>query len=63
MGSERERLLKQAEIASPGDSADKREEMEVAMQQVGQKHGPRLFPVAFPSHSFGSLLFFPALNV
>lgn len=33
-GSERERLLKQAEIAAPGDSADKREEMEVAMQQV-----------------------------
>uniref|UniRef100_A0A8C4H616 Nucleoporin 205 n=1 Tax=Dicentrarchus labrax TaxID=13489 RepID=A0A8C4H616_DICLA len=33
-GSERERLLKQAEIAAPGDSADRREEMEVAMQQV-----------------------------
>ncbi|KAE8296562.1 Nuclear pore complex protein Nup205 [Larimichthys crocea] len=33
-GSERERLLKQAEISAPGDSADKREEMEVAMQQV-----------------------------
>uniref|UniRef100_A0A672ZRI4 Nucleoporin 205 n=1 Tax=Sphaeramia orbicularis TaxID=375764 RepID=A0A672ZRI4_9TELE len=33
-GSERERLLKQAEIAAPGDSAEQREEMEVAMQQV-----------------------------
>lgn len=33
-GSERERLLKQAEIAAPGDSAERREEMEVAMQQV-----------------------------
>ncbi|XP_071371563.1 nuclear pore complex protein Nup205 isoform X1 [Centroberyx affinis] len=33
-GSERERLLKQAEMAAPGDSADRREEMEVAMQQV-----------------------------
>ncbi|XP_075995887.1 nuclear pore complex protein Nup205 [Genypterus blacodes] len=32
-GSERERLLKQAEMA-PGDSAERREEMEVAMQQV-----------------------------
>lgn len=41
MGSERDRLLKQAEIASPGDSADKREEMEVAMQQVG---GSTLYP-------------------
>lgn len=37
VGSERDRLLKQAEVASPGDSADKREEMEVAMQQVGQQ--------------------------
>ncbi|XP_040893466.1 nuclear pore complex protein Nup205 isoform X1 [Toxotes jaculatrix] len=34
VGSERERLLKQAEIAAPGDSAERREEMEVAMQQV-----------------------------
>ncbi|KAM9377048.1 nuclear pore complex protein Nup205 isoform 2-T2 [Pholidichthys leucotaenia] len=33
-GSERERLLKQAEISTPGDSAEQREEMEVAMQQV-----------------------------
>lgn len=33
-GSERERLLKQAEIAAPEDSAERREEMEVAMQQV-----------------------------
>ncbi|XP_026221374.1 nuclear pore complex protein Nup205 [Anabas testudineus] len=33
-GSERERLLKQAEIAAPGESAERREEMEVAMQQV-----------------------------
>ncbi|XP_069561419.1 nuclear pore complex protein Nup205 [Brachyistius frenatus] len=33
-GSERERLLKQAEISAPGDSAERREEMEVAMQQV-----------------------------
>ncbi|CAM9310082.1 unnamed protein product [Lampetra planeri] len=33
-GSERERLLKQAEIAAPEDSAEHREEMEVAMQQV-----------------------------
>ncbi|XP_068459501.1 nuclear pore complex protein Nup205 [Clinocottus analis] len=33
-GSERERLLKQAEIAAPGDSAERREEMEVTMQQV-----------------------------
>nr|XP_020458623.1 nuclear pore complex protein Nup205 [Monopterus albus] len=33
-GSERERLLKQAEIAAPGDSAEQREQMEVAMQQV-----------------------------
>ncbi|KAJ8002888.1 hypothetical protein DPEC_G00163630 [Dallia pectoralis] len=33
-GSERERLLKQAEIAAPGDPAERREEMEVAMQQV-----------------------------
>ncbi|XP_068168784.1 nuclear pore complex protein Nup205 isoform X1 [Antennarius striatus] len=33
-GSERERLLKQAEIAAPGDPADRREVMEVAMQQV-----------------------------
>ncbi|XP_060892659.1 nuclear pore complex protein Nup205 [Labrus mixtus] len=33
-GSERERLLKQAEIAAPGDSAERREEMEVSMQQV-----------------------------
>uniref|UniRef100_A0A8D3BYC0 Nucleoporin 205 n=1 Tax=Scophthalmus maximus TaxID=52904 RepID=A0A8D3BYC0_SCOMX len=34
VGGERERLLKQAEIAVPGDSAEQREEMEVAMQQV-----------------------------
>uniref|UniRef100_A0A665UEY1 Nucleoporin 205 n=1 Tax=Echeneis naucrates TaxID=173247 RepID=A0A665UEY1_ECHNA len=34
VGSERERLLKQVEIAAPGDSAERREEMEVAMQQV-----------------------------
>uniref|UniRef100_A0A4W6C0C8 Nucleoporin 205 n=1 Tax=Lates calcarifer TaxID=8187 RepID=A0A4W6C0C8_LATCA len=34
VGSERERLLKQAEISAPGDSAERREEMEVAMQQV-----------------------------
>uniref|UniRef100_A0A8C9YH85 Nucleoporin 205 n=1 Tax=Sander lucioperca TaxID=283035 RepID=A0A8C9YH85_SANLU len=33
-GSEQERLLKQAEVAAPGDSAERREEMEVAMQQV-----------------------------
>lgn len=33
-GSERERLLKQAEIAAPDDSAERREEMEVTMQQV-----------------------------
>ncbi|XP_026167552.1 nuclear pore complex protein Nup205 [Mastacembelus armatus] len=33
-GSERERLLKQAEIAAPGESTERREEMEVAMQQV-----------------------------
>ncbi|CAB1322935.1 unnamed protein product [Coregonus sp. 'balchen'] len=33
-GSERERLLKQAEIAAPGEHAKRREEMEVAMQQV-----------------------------
>ncbi|KAI4826062.1 hypothetical protein KUCAC02_021713 [Chaenocephalus aceratus] len=33
-GSERERLLKQAEISAPADSAERREEMEVAMQQV-----------------------------
>lgn len=33
-GSERERLLKQAEMATPGESAERREEMEVAMQQV-----------------------------
>uniref|UniRef100_A0A3Q2NZN8 Nucleoporin 205 n=1 Tax=Fundulus heteroclitus TaxID=8078 RepID=A0A3Q2NZN8_FUNHE len=33
-GSERERLLKQAEISSPGESAEQREEMEVAMMQV-----------------------------
>ncbi|KAF3854550.1 hypothetical protein F7725_022605 [Dissostichus mawsoni] len=33
-GSERERLLKQAEITAPADSAERREEMEVAMQQV-----------------------------
>ncbi|KAM4733383.1 LOW QUALITY PROTEIN: nuclear pore complex protein Nup205 [Anableps anableps] len=33
-GSERERLLKQAQISSPGDSAERREEMEVAMMQV-----------------------------
>lgn len=36
-GSERERLLKQAEIVAPGESAERREEMEVAMQQVRQK--------------------------
>ncbi|XP_043979844.1 nuclear pore complex protein Nup205 [Gambusia affinis] len=33
-GSERERLLKQANISSPGDSAERREEMEAAMMQV-----------------------------
>ncbi|XP_032435561.1 nuclear pore complex protein Nup205 [Xiphophorus hellerii] len=33
-GSERERLLKQADISSPGDSAERREEMEAAMMQV-----------------------------
>ncbi|KAF3689084.1 Nuclear pore complex protein Nup205 205 kDa nucleoporin Nucleoporin Nup205 [Channa argus] len=33
-GSERERLLKQAEITAPGETAERREEMEVAMQQV-----------------------------
>ncbi|XP_032378777.1 nuclear pore complex protein Nup205 isoform X1 [Etheostoma spectabile] len=33
-GSEQERLLKQAEVSAPGDSAERREEMEVAMQQV-----------------------------
>uniref|UniRef100_A0A3Q2VTA4 Nucleoporin 205 n=1 Tax=Haplochromis burtoni TaxID=8153 RepID=A0A3Q2VTA4_HAPBU len=33
-GSERDRLLKQAEISAPGESAERREEMEVAMQQV-----------------------------
>ncbi|XP_056137198.1 nuclear pore complex protein Nup205 [Lampris incognitus] len=33
-GSERERLLKQAEIATPGNPAERREGMEVAMQQV-----------------------------
>ncbi|XP_037539378.1 nuclear pore complex protein Nup205 [Nematolebias whitei] len=33
-GSERERLLKQAEISAPGDSAKQQEEMEVAMLQV-----------------------------
>ncbi|KAG7522445.1 nuclear pore complex protein Nup205 [Solea senegalensis] len=34
VGSERERLLKQAEISAPGESAERREDMEVAMQQV-----------------------------
>ncbi|XP_053282172.1 nuclear pore complex protein Nup205 isoform X2 [Pleuronectes platessa] len=34
VGSERERLLKQAEIAVPREAAERREEMEVAMQQV-----------------------------
>ncbi|XP_014866480.1 PREDICTED: nuclear pore complex protein Nup205 [Poecilia mexicana] len=33
-GSERERLLKQADVSSPGDSAERREEMEAAMMQV-----------------------------
>uniref|UniRef100_A0A1A8BPA6 Nucleoporin 205 n=1 Tax=Nothobranchius kadleci TaxID=1051664 RepID=A0A1A8BPA6_NOTKA len=33
-GGERERLLKQAEISAPADSAEHREEMEVAMLQV-----------------------------
>uniref|UniRef100_A0A1A7WZJ7 Nucleoporin 205 n=4 Tax=Iconisemion striatum TaxID=60296 RepID=A0A1A7WZJ7_9TELE len=33
-GSERERLLKQAEISTPADSVEHREEMEVAMLQV-----------------------------
>uniref|UniRef100_A0A3Q2CDR8 Nucleoporin 205 n=1 Tax=Cyprinodon variegatus TaxID=28743 RepID=A0A3Q2CDR8_CYPVA len=33
-GSERERLLKQAEISTPGESAERREEIEVAMMQV-----------------------------
>ncbi|KAF6731284.1 Nuclear pore complex protein Nup205 [Oryzias melastigma] len=33
-GSERERLLKQAEMDAPAESAERREEMEVAMQQV-----------------------------
>uniref|UniRef100_A0A8C5ESB0 Nucleoporin 205 n=1 Tax=Gouania willdenowi TaxID=441366 RepID=A0A8C5ESB0_GOUWI len=33
-GSERESLLKQAEVCAPGESAERREEMEVAMQQV-----------------------------
>ncbi|XP_011474796.1 nuclear pore complex protein Nup205 [Oryzias latipes] len=33
-GSERERLLKQAEIEAPAESAERREEMEVAMLQV-----------------------------
>ncbi|XP_033824153.1 nuclear pore complex protein Nup205 isoform X1 [Periophthalmus magnuspinnatus] len=33
-GSERERLLKQVEVNAPGESAEQREEMEVAMQQV-----------------------------
>ncbi|XP_067090064.1 nuclear pore complex protein Nup205 isoform X1 [Osmerus mordax] len=33
-GSEREQLLKQAETGAPGDPAERREDMEVAMQQV-----------------------------
>ncbi|XP_061677386.1 nuclear pore complex protein Nup205 isoform X2 [Syngnathoides biaculeatus] len=33
-GSERERLMKQAEMTAAADSAERREEMEVAMQQV-----------------------------
>lgn len=40
VGSERDRLLKQAETAAPGESADRREEMEVAMQQVGRTNTP-----------------------
>lgn len=34
-GSDRDRLWKQAEMAAPEDSPDGREEMEVALQQVG----------------------------
>ncbi|KAM8860542.1 nuclear pore complex protein Nup205 isoform 2-T2 [Synchiropus picturatus] len=33
-GSERDRLLKQVEVSAPGESAERREEIEVAMQQV-----------------------------
>lgn len=39
-GSERERLLKQANISSPGDSAERREEMEAAMMQVLKQSPP-----------------------
>lgn len=34
-GSDRDRLWKQTEVAGPEDSPDGREEMEVALQQVG----------------------------
>ena len=38
-GSEREQLLKQAETGAPGDPAERREDMEVAMQQVRDGEG------------------------
>lgn len=47
-GSDRERLWKQAEMGAPEDSPDEREEMEVALQQVGLdalRYSERAFPL------------------
>ncbi|KAL0968511.1 hypothetical protein UPYG_G00267840 [Umbra pygmaea] len=64
-GSERERLLKQAEIASPGDPAERREEMEVAMQQVCaniMEYCQTLLLQSSAQAQFSICLFSPSVN-
>uniref|UniRef100_A0A3Q3H1S5 Nucleoporin 205 n=1 Tax=Kryptolebias marmoratus TaxID=37003 RepID=A0A3Q3H1S5_KRYMA len=62
-GSERERLLKQAEISAPGDSAEQREEMEVAMLQVCaniMEYCQTLLLQSSPQAQFSICLFSPS---
>uniref|UniRef100_A0A8C7Q6I7 Nucleoporin 205 n=1 Tax=Oncorhynchus mykiss TaxID=8022 RepID=A0A8C7Q6I7_ONCMY len=64
-GSERERLLKQAEIAAPGDPAERREEMEVAMQQVCaniMEYCQTLLLQSSAQAQFSICLFSPSVN-
>ncbi|KAM6946237.1 nuclear pore complex protein Nup205 [Aplochiton taeniatus] len=64
-GSERERLLKQAAAATPGESAERREEMEVAMQQVCaniMEYCQALLLQSSPQAQFSICLFSPTVN-
>ncbi|KAK6318018.1 hypothetical protein J4Q44_G00113090 [Coregonus suidteri] len=64
-GSERERLLKQAEIAAPGEHAKRREEMEVAMQQVCaniMEYCQNLLLQSSSQAQFSICLFSPSVN-